>query len=294
MRRGIAAVLAILIVAGTAYALSDARPPSADRAFDGERAMDLVRAQVALGPRVPGSAAHAHFLTWLQAELAAAGWTSEIQAGEMLGQPVRNVVARRDQASPAFILGAHFDSRIYADKDPSPTKRGEPTPGANDGASGVAVLLELARLVDADAPSTWLVFFDAEDNGRIEGWEWILGSRLFTRSLEARPQAVIIVDMVGDADLHLPLEQNSDPALQAGIWETAASLGYADIFVKEAGQHITDDHLPFLELGIPAVDIIDIDYEYWHTSEDTPDKLSAASLEAVGETVRVWIEAQRE
>jgi Zn-dependent M28 family amino/carboxypeptidase len=138
------------------------------------------------------------------------------------------------------------------------------------------------------------VFFDAEDNGRIEGWDWILGSRAFVESLSFKPQAVVIVDMIGDADLNIYLERNSDETLRTEIWDTAASLGFDDVFIAQDKHSMIDDHTPFLQAGIPAVDIIDFDYPYWHTVQDTPDKVSAESLQAVGETLWTWITAKNQ
>jgi Zn-dependent M28 family amino/carboxypeptidase len=153
-------------------------------------------------------------------------------------------------------------------------------------------LLELARSLPENSVPVWLVFFDAEDNGRIEGWDWILGSREFVRNNPARPRAAIIVDMIGDADLNIYKERNSNSALTDEIWEVAKGLGYESKFIPEYKHTMIDDHTPFLEAGIPAVDIIDFDYPYWHTVQDTADKVSAESLQAVGETLRVWITQQ--
>jgi Zn-dependent M28 family amino/carboxypeptidase len=170
-----------------------------------------------------------------------------------------------------------------------PANRLKPVPGANDGAAGVAVLLELARTLSDQNLPVWLVFFDAEDNGRIEGWDWILGSRVFVQSLDSTPEAVVILDMVGDSDLKIYYEKNSSPALRSEIWDTAIGLGYGDIFIKQEKYAMLDDHTPFLQAGIPAIDIIDFDYTYWHTTEDTPDKVSAASLDVIGSTLLTWI-----
>ncbi len=190
------------------------------------------------------------------------------------------------------MLGAHYDTRFFADHDPDESKRKQPVPGANDGASGVAVLLELARTLPPEIDSTWLVFFDAEDNGRIEGWDWILGSRAFAEEMDFTPNAVVIVDMIGDADLNIYFEKNSNEQIRAEIWKKANELGYPQ-FINEEKYSILDDHTPFLEMGIPAVDVIDFDYPYWHTTEDTLDKVSAESLEAVGNTLWHWVVEQK-
>jgi len=257
--------------------------------FNGNRALADVETQVSFGARIPGSTAHSHALEWMQTELTAAGWESRLQNAEMLGHPITNVIAQRGEAAPKIILAAHYDSRLLADQDTDPANRLKPVPGANDGASGVAVLLEMARVLPQDAPALWLVFFDAEDNGDIQGWDWILGSRAFVEQLETHPEAVVIVDMIGDADQNIYMEANSDPQISNEIWSIAAELGYEERFIPQTKYSMLDDHTPFLETGIPAIDIIDFDYPYWHTLADTPDKVSAESLEAVGRTLQVWL-----
>jgi len=257
--------------------------------FDGERALRDVVAQVALGPRIPNSEAHIPAIKYIQSELAAAGWQSQVETAQFAGQTAQNILATRNKESPVLLLGAHYDSRLYADHDPDPANQTLPVPGANDGASGVAVLLELARVLPAESIPTALLFIDIEDNGRIPGWDWILGSKAFAASLTIRPKAVVIVDMIGDADLNIYMEKNSDAELTRQIWKTAQNLGYASAFIPEEKYRVVDDHLPFIEQGIPAVDLIDLDYPYWHTLQDTPDKVSAASLQTVGETLLVWM-----
>lgn len=228
----------------------------------------------------------------MQEQLSEAGWQVEVQESESMGHPIRNVVAKRGGESPQIILGAHYDTRIFADSDPDPANHSAPVIGANDGASGVAVLLELARVLPPDTVPIWLVFFDAEDNGGIPGWNWILGSREFVRLNPVQPRAVVIVDMIGDADLNIHKERNSDPDILDEIWMVAESLENDSVFLPDYKHSMLDDHTPFLEAGIPAVDIIDFDYPYWHTVEDTADKVSAASLQAVGETLQAWIMGQ--
>ena len=268
------------------------QPTSDFSIFDGQRAYEDVKTQVEFGPRVPGTAGHAQIQEWIRSELEAAGWKVEIQESEALGHPIRNIVARRNDESPQIILGAHYDTRLYADNDPDPSNHREYVPGANDGASGVAVLLELARTLPEDTEPIWVVFFDAEDNGNIESWDWILGSREFVRNNSFQPRAVVIVDMIGDADLNVYKEYNSDPELTDQIWNTARSLGYESKLIPEYRHSMLDDHTPFLEAGIPAVDIIDFDYPHWHTIQDTVDKVSAESLEIVGRTVWTWVTQQ--
>jgi glutaminyl-peptide cyclotransferase len=261
--------------------------------FDGPRAFQDITHQLEFGPRTTGSAAQEKFLSWLNVNLASASWQTSTQQTEMMGHTIKNVIAKRGNDKPQIILLAHYDSRLLADNDPDPKKRLLPVPGANDGASGVAVLLELARTLPKDSVPVWLVFVDAEDNGRIQGWDWILGSRSFAASLTDKPKAVVLVDMIGDADLNIYMEKNSDPELTKQIWGVAKNLGFEKSFISKYKYQVTDDHIPFLEAGIPAVDIIDLDYKYWHTSQDTADKVSAESLQIVGETLLDWISTQK-
>ena len=255
--------------------------------FDGEAAYTHVVAQCDLGFRPTGSDAGWATGDYIISYLEKQGWTVETEEFTYRNTPVRNIIGRVGEG-PVIVLGAHYDTRRSADReDPS-----IPVMGANDGASGVAVLLELARTLDRDKlrREVWLAFFDAEDNGQLDGWEWCVGSGYMAANLEVIPAAVVVVDMVGDADQQLYLERNSDPGLQKQLWEIAATQGYTDTFISEYRWAIYDDHIPFARRGITAVDIIDFDYVYWHTTQDTPDKVSAESLERVGRVLEVWLE----
>jgi Zn-dependent M28 family amino/carboxypeptidase len=282
-----ALVAALTGCSGAGSGASDL-PPT----FDGTLALELAAQQVAFGPRVPGTEAHDEAARWIADTLRDAGW--EVETADFVTEAASgtNVVGRYGEGeAPPILLGAHYDTRPVADRDEaSPT---EPVPGANDGASGVAVLLELARVLPGDNLSRpiWLAFFDQEDGGGAAGGEWIQGSRAFVDDLSPMPAAVVVVDMVGDADLQIREEMNSDPVLRESIWQTAASLGF-DAFVPSVGYSMLDDHSPFVERGIPTVLIIDFDYPYWHTTQDTLDKLSAQSLEAVGRTLETWLRSQ--
>jgi len=255
--------------------------------FDGEAAYAHVVAQCDLGFRPTGSEAGWATGDYIISYLEEQGWTVETEEFIYRDTPVRNIVGRLGEG-PVIVLGAHYDTRLSADEeDPS-----VPVMGANDGASGVAVLLELARTLDRAKlqHQVWLAFFDAEDNGRLNGWEWCVGSSYMAAHLEITPEAVVVVDMIGDAEQQIFLERNSDATLQTQLWEIAATLGYSDTFISEYRWAMYDDHVPFAQRGITAVDIIDFDYPYWHTTQDTPDKVSAESLERVGRVLEVWLE----
>jgi len=260
--------------------------------FDGQQAYKHVLAQEALGPRPTGSQAGWTTGDYIIQRLTELGWTVENREFVFQGVRGRNVVGKAGQG-PVVIIGAHYDTRPVADKDPNPDQREQPILGANDGASGVAVLLELARVLDQEQlqRQVWLAFFDAEDRGRLDGWPYSVGAREMAQNLVIRPQAVVVVDMVGDADQNIYYERNSDPELSAELWAVAADLGYSDSIIPQPNHTLIDDHLPFIEQGIPSVDMIDFDYPYWHTLEDTADKVSPTSLERVGRTLEVWLEA---
>lgn len=258
--------------------------------FEGERAYQDVLAQVDLGPRSPGSPGHSAVIEYIEAELISAGWIVERQPFERLGHAGTNILAKSGSGRPWIILGAHFDTRQVADQDLEWTNQTDAVLGANDGASGVAVLLELARVLPVQNDcQVWLVFFDLEDQGDLDGWDWILGSRAFVDSLTEVPDAAVIVDMIGDSDLTIYQERNSDANLTAQIWGAADQLGYGSQIIAQPKFSMLDDHTPFLERGIPAVDMIDFDYPYWHTTADTADKVSAQSLQIVGETLLTWL-----
>jgi Zn-dependent M28 family amino/carboxypeptidase len=282
-------ILVLLVAVSAWYTAAFRKQQETPSQFDGARALADVKTQVDFGPRIPGTEGHARIQAWMRSELESAGWIVEIQSSEQGGHPIENLVARRNDVPPQVIIGAHYDTRIFADNDPDPALHRQPVPGANDGASGVAVLLGLARSLPSDTVPVWLVFFDAEDNGRIDGWDWILGSRDFVAANQVRPKAMVNVDMVGDSDLAIYLEQNSNLALRAEVWQAAKDLGYSQQFISTVKYTMLDDHTPFLEAGIPAVEIIDFDYPYWHTTQDTTDKVSAQSLKAVGATLQAWI-----
>jgi len=256
--------------------------------FDGQRAYDHVLAQVAFGPRPVGSEALVRTADYIESSLGAVGWTPTRVTGEFRGVEIRNIVAERggDEGKRAgtILIGAHYDTRPAADRDPVLSRRGEPILGANDGASGVAVLLELARVYDPARShyNVVLAFFDGEDKGGIGGWPFSVGAEIVAQRLGAGLSKMILVDMVGDNDLGIYYEGNSDLELAADIWAVARKLGWGSHFVPEVRYTLIDDHIPFMRRGVPSVDIIDFDYAYWHSTADTADKVAPQSLEMVG------------
>ncbi|MHA1713928.1 MAG: M28 family peptidase, partial [Candidatus Ranarchaeia archaeon] len=224
-----------------------------------------------------------------------------------------NLVAWKDGQnvtgdSPVLILGAHFDARIRADKDPDFANRLLPVPGINDGGSGVAILLELARTLQVPANYTvGLVFFDAEDQGGIPGWAggiggWCIGSTYFVEalntSIKERVRFAIIVDLVGSPNLRLTKEGSSNKEIMSQIWDVAGALGFNSTFIDAQDIAIIDDHKPFLDAGIRAVDIIQIQdedgfpfFKWHHTRNDTLDNISPESLFRVGRTLEKYIES---
>jgi Zn-dependent M28 family amino/carboxypeptidase len=254
--------------------------------FDGQSAMRFAQTQCDIGPRPTGTKEGIATGDFIIKNIPSA-WTIESQTFEYRGKPIRNIIAKRGQGN-LIIIGAHYDTRPRADQDPM--NPNEPIIGANDGASGVAVLLELARTLPLTInKEIWLAFFDAEDMGGIDGWPFSVGAEYVANSLKTKPQAVIVLDMIGDRDQQIYYEGNSNPDIQKAFFNTAAELGYRANFIPEIKWHMTDDHTPFLARGYPAIDVIDFDYPYWHTLQDTCDKISAESLERVGRTVQRWL-----
>ena len=264
-----------------------------NEAFNGTHAYQSVEVQMNFGARFPGSEGHTREQEWIKAGLEELDWRTEEQCFDKQGVRLCNVIGRSSYAQsdrPYLLLGAHYDTRRRADSDPFLPN--DPVPGANDGASGVAVLLELARVIDPERLNydLVLVFFDGEDQGHLDGWDWSQGARYMAEKLQELPAAVIIVDMVGDHDLQLYLERNSDPSLAGAIWSLAREEGFTG-FIAEQKHAVIDDHIPFSQLGVPAVDIIDIEYPAWHTTRDTIDQISADSLYQVGRTLQLWLDA---
>jgi hypothetical protein len=279
--------------------------------FNGQRAFDYLTKQTSFGPRNPNSQGHQACLDFLHSELKLFSDNVRLQRFDHAGYDgehlsLTNLIAAFNPASTArILLCAHWDTRPRAEQDENKSRRNEPIIGANDAASGVAVLLELASLLKQHPASIGvdIVLFDGEDYG-MEGdiQNYLLGSRYFARTKPADylPRFGILLDMVGDAFLEIPKEESSvkfAPDVVELVWGKAKELGYTQ-FVDVAGEAITDDHLPLNEVGIKTIDLIDFNYpdqthRYWHTHQDTPDKCSAESLEAVGTVITHTVYTQR-
>ncbi len=290
-----------LLLALALAGVSCAAAPAGHR-VDAARLHARVVQQVEMGPRIPGTPGHDAIVQWLTAELTRMGARLEEQAFDdtLPGGPlrVRNLRAFFAAAGGAgarrVVLAAHYDTRPWCDQDPDSTQHDTPLPGANDAGSGVAVLLEVGELLAArKAPvEVELLFLDAEDQGReAHAEEYSRGAQGYARRVGSdRPAAAFVFDMVGDKDLNIHPESFSSTRaanLVAMTWEGAKAVKATGF--KEGVMHaVTDDHLPLLDAGIPAIDIIDFDYPAWHTRADTPDQVSGESLAQVAR-VAAWL-----
>jgi Zn-dependent M28 family amino/carboxypeptidase len=287
------------------FAKRDRQHRSAPK-FDGARAYESLERQCAFGPRNPGSPGHTRCLEYL-------GMTFERLAGAVQKQRFAypsnrvagltlegtNVIARFGlrKKRNRVLLCAHWDTRARADADPDPANHDTPVPGANDGASGVAVLIEMAELFSRLPPPVGvdIVLFDLEDQGDAGFYEknqksdpFCIGSEYYAARLDARTTSFgILLDMVGARNLRIGYEGHSHEyaeSLVASVFDAAERVG-ASSFERVIRDPMVDDHLPFLRRGIPVVDLVDQDYAYWHTVSDTPEKCEARSLQQVGDVV---------
>lgn len=293
-----------LAVLGCILAFPAMAEPQTRARFDGDRAYGHLLRQVEFGPRTPGSEAIRNTREYILAELGKNGFTTGTQSfagyADILERPVEgknlygvSIPGRR----PRYMFSAHYDTRPVADCESDPARRNTPIAGANDGASGVAVLLELARVVRETSPSMCvaLTFFDSEDLGAPnKAGSFCIGSRFMAQNLppELDFEYGINLDMIGDADLRLPMEEYSARRaadLTHTIW-AIGSTKYPDVFVNEIGPAVYDDHFPFLERGRKVANLIDFVYPSWHTLDDTADKCSADSLRKVGDVLASLLE----
>ena len=274
--------LTVVLAATTAAAAAD---------FSGVRALDYARRAVEFGPRPPGSEANRKLQAYILSQIKLDGcqvmedaFTAMTPQGE---KTMKNIIAKfPGKSGRAIVITGHFDTKYF----PAPRK----FVGADDGGSSTGLLLEMAHVL-ARQPRTddvYLVWFDGEEAIR-EEWEGadnLYGSRHLAEKWHkdgtlTRIRALINVDMIGDKNLDIKPEANSNPRVRELVWKTAAELGYQAYFVNETMGGEADDHMPFLMFGVPAIDIIDTDYPPWHMDTDTMDKISAQSLEIVGTVV---------
>ncbi|RMF56669.1 MAG: M28 family peptidase, partial [Calditrichaeota bacterium] len=260
-------------------------------------------------PRIPGGESHVQCGDWLTSHLrkrADKVWEQQFtyqekkQSGKIY--PGRNIIASfnlNPKRNFRILLCAHWDTRPWADKDANPEFHSQPILGANDGASGVAVLLEMANILQSHPLEFGvdIILFDLEDLGDYGAEEsssdtltpFSIGATYFIENAPKtyRPTFGVLVDMVGDANLNIPQERFSYEYagdIVEKVWRTAREIG-ANAFLSQLGPYISDDHLPFLKRGIKVIDLIDFDYPYWHTTHDTPDKCSPESLQQVGDVL---------
>jgi glutaminyl-peptide cyclotransferase len=264
--------------------------------ISGDSAYQHIRTQTAFGPRVPNTEGHRNQLAWMLEYLreradtvTVQSWTHTTKKGTEL--QLSNVFARFNPDAPdRILLVAHWDTRPTADEDPDAGKRSQPISGANDGASGTALLLEMANVMARSKPSIGvdLLFVDGEDYA---SGDMYLGAKFFAANLPPsyRPLYGILVDMIADANPRYPVEANSKEL--AGevvdrVWRTAEELGYGQYFRRSSQGAIEDDHMPLNHAGIRTIDIIDFEYgsgnEFWHTTQDVLENTSPRGLEVVG------------
>ena len=272
-------------------------PKSGASQFNGRTAFTYIEKQMSFGPRIPNKPGHEQTGDWLLAELRARADTVIVQdirhvthKGDTLH--LRNFFARfRPQATERVLFLAHWDTRPMADRSMNVAQQRMPVPGANDGASGVAVLLGVADVLKAQPPGNGvdLLFVDGEDYGDFADTNDVLiGSRWFGahRPPGYQPLFAVLFDMVADKDLQIHQEGQSvafAPEVVQRVWRVAADRGHGRQFVSDVRHTLTDDHVSLQKVGIHAIDVVDFDYPYWHTTEDTIDKVSAESLQIVGD-----------
>ncbi len=286
--------------------------------FNADSAYAFVKAQVGCGPRIPGSKGHELCADYIIGRLKAADADTVIEyrstATNFKGEamPINNIMARYNpDASRRVLLLAHWDTRPWADNDPDPANHAKPVPGANDGASGAGVLLELARQFGQTRPDIGvdLLFVDGEDSGaESQDLSWCLGTQqwisLMPYRASDRPVYAILLDMVGGRNAKFTREYISDryaSSVNDRVWAMANASGYGDRFVNRQAGGVVDDHMFINRAGIPCIDIIECANEStgsfpstWHTVNDDMDHIDPATLKAVGQTVANVIYNERQ
>jgi glutaminyl-peptide cyclotransferase len=288
----------------------------AKTSFSGDSALAYAATQFAFGPRVPGTPAAQRGGDWIVAQMRARAdsvdvqsWTHVTQRDDTLH--LRNIIAHFRPALPNRVLYlTHWDTRPTADNDMNLGARQRPIPGANDGAAGVGLFVALADALKKTPPTVGvdLLFVDGEDYGAFEDWadttknrDVMIGSQYFARTIGRtyKPMFGVLFDMIGDKSLQIYEETNSvnaAPEVVSRVWTTAQELGYSRYFVPQGKYAVTDDHLPLIRAGLHVIDVVDLDYcndggenceqtprDLHHTQQDTMDKISAQSLQVVGD-----------
>lgn len=298
----VAAMTGIILLACGDRAQESVRPPATG--FSGTAAYEYARTQLEFGPRIPGSEGWQKTGDWLVEMLRERAdtvieqrWDHPLSTGGTL--PQRNILARfRPEVAERVLYIAHWDTRPTSDAAGTPEERALPVPGANDNAGGVGLLLALADVLKSAQPmyGVDILMVDGEDYGDFDAMtDVLIGSTYFVANPPDsgyRPLFGVVWDMIGDRDLRILQEGhslNGAPEVVARVWNLAADRGLSHVFVPEPGIAITDDHLPMLRAGWRVIDVIDIDYAHHHKPTDTIDRISAASLQMVGDVATALI-----
>ncbi len=307
-----AALLATGCGSKQAASTADEEPILAGPTFCEDSALWYCAEQCKFGPRTMNSAAHDSCCEWIQKQFSKYGCMVKTQRADLKGwdgttlRSTNIIASTNPEAQRRMIICAHWDCRPWADNDPDPKNHHTPVMAANDGASGIGVMIELARVIQADSVTLPFgidfVCFDAEDYGSPQ-WSdnqdessWALGAQYFAKNLPAKYDHGILLDMVGGQGAHFYQEGFSKHYANTvldDVWQAASDAGYGSYFPRQAGGTITDDHKPLNEAGIPTIDIIPYypDCEQsgfgptWHTVNDDMQHLDKATLKAVGQTV---------
>lgn len=295
----------LALALGLAACARETPPPP--REFDGPAAFEYLKTQVAFGPRIPGTPSHEHMAQWLDSllrgradTLVVQAWTHVTAARDSL--PLHNFIARfNPKATTRVLFLAHWDTRPHSDGPASKNPKA-PVPGANDGASGVAVLLGVADALKKHPPTIGvdLLFDDGEDYGDFNQQpnDVLIGARYYAAHLPPGPlpKYAVLFDLVADKDLQIYQEGNSltgAPEIVNLVWGVARKAGHQDVFIDAPKHTLTDDHVELQKVGIKAVDVVDFDYPPWHTPDDTIDKVSAASLQVVGDVAVTLVRQEK-
>ena len=275
--------------------------------FVADSAFALIKAQCDLGPRVPGTPAHAACAQLLLSHLSRYCDTMLVQQAPVTTFDGKHLTAQNlvgvinPHATQRILLLAHWDCRPWADRDADPARHKDPVMGANDAASGTAVILELARIMGTEHPQVGvdLLLVDVEDWGDYDNEDsWALGTQAWAQNYRSvmgqdyAPTFGILLDMVGARGARFAPEYYSlqyAPSVVSLVWDAAHEAGYGQFFVKDGGGGVTDDHVAVNQAGIPCIDIIDMRgdgfFDGWHTTHDTLDTIDPVTLKAVGQTL---------